>query len=306
MSRARQPVRIGTQFEIDGTLLAEDTAGWRNLGLWSQDTHRQYTALAPNGVSSLNVSGQSYTEDHVYTEGHAYALAAEALASRVGEAAQLNAHTHLLDMACGHGASLWCWRRRFGVVKISAIELQTACIETLRHAPPNWNIVQGRFDTLPLPTSISPGCYDAVVCVDAAYHARSLSAFLQVARTALHESGRLAFTTLAVNPSYGELPKLLTFMLAKAHIPMVALQTPTDIKNSMKKAGFYNVRIELLDEKVFAGFAQYVRDRGGQLKWTQKMSPGWLKIKATAALCDTLADKPRLHYVLVSGVATAI
>lgn len=272
MNYAPPPVGIGTQFEIDGALLADDTAGWRNLGLW------------PHNV---------------------YAQAAEALAVRVGEAAQLTEHSQLLELACGEGASLWLWRRRFNVAKIAAIEIQTACVHSLlQYSPAAWVIEHGRFDALPLPASIEAGCYDAVVCVDAAYHARSLSAFLQVAKTALSAGGRLSFTTLAVNPAYGEMPKLLSFLLAKADIPAGSMKAPKDIVNCLNNAGFSDVTIELLDEKVFAGFAQYVRDRAGQLKWTQKMSPGWLKIIATAALCDALADKPRLHYVLVSGVAT--
>lgn len=288
-------------------MLAEDTSGWRNLGLWGHDTHRQQSVLcglAPDLlVPDLLVPD---LVDRSFVEGHTYAQAAEALAARVGETAQLTEHTHLLELACGQGASLWLWQRKFNVTQISAIEIQKASVQLLRQrSSAAWTIAHGRFDTLPLPASIEPGSYDAVVCVDAAYHACSLSAFLQVARTAMVEGGRLSFTTLAVNPAYGELPKLLSLLLTKADIPNASLQTPHEIEDSMINAGFNGVKIELLDDKVFAGFAQHIRDRAGQLTWRQKMSPAWFKIKATALLCSSLVETPRLHYVLISGLATA-
>lgn len=305
MSRATPLDELGQQFEIDGVLLAEDTSGWRNLGLWGHDTHRQQSALC--GLAPDLLVPDLLVPDLVdcnLVEGRSYAQAAEALAVRVGETALLTEHTQLLELACGQGASLWLWQRKFNVTQISAIEIQNANVQLLRQrSSASWTIAHGRFDVLPLPVSIEPGRYDAVVCVDAAYHACSLSAFLQVARAALVEGGRLSFTTLAVNPAYGELPKLLSLMLTKADIPKASLQTPQDIEESMINAGFANVKIELLDDNVFAGFAQYIRGRAGHLTWRQKISRAWFKIKATALLCNSLAETPRLHYVLISGAA---
>lgn len=298
MRLAKQTARIGTQFEIDGALLAEDTAGWRNLGLWHSEDDKKGRDSRGNPDIEINLSAPLFVSPCSYVQ------AAEALARRIGEAAHLSVETTLLDLACGHGASLWLWQRMFYVTKLSALEIQTACIDYLRHqALPGWNVVQGRFDDLPIPDSILPASYDAVVSIDAAYHARSLSAFLQVAHTALVEGGRLAFTTLAINPAQGALTLPESLLLGKAEVPTASLQTPNDIKISMREAGFRNVSIERLDDQVFAGFAQHVRQRSRQLSWKQKLSFGWLKIKSTGVLCEWLAKTQRLHYVLVSGDA---
>ena len=301
MRLAKQTARIGTQFEIDGALLAEDTAGWRNLGLWNSEDDRKGRDFSGNHNIEINpptpfsVSACSYVQ------------AAEALARKVGEAAHLSEETTLLDLACGQGASLWLWQRMFYVTKLSALEIQSACIDYLRHqAQLDWNVVQGRFDALPIPEAILPASYDAVVSVDAAYHARSLSAFLQVARAALAEGGRLAFTTLAINPTHGALTLPESLLLGKAEIPTASLQTPNDIKSSMGAAGFNNVSIERLDDQVFAGFAHHVRQRSRHLSWKQRLSFSWLKIRSTGVLCEWLANTQRLHYVLVSGDAKKV
>ncbi|MEL0027145.1 MAG: class I SAM-dependent methyltransferase, partial [Perlucidibaca sp.] len=101
------------------------------------------------------------------------------LACRVGTAAGLSLGDRVLDLACGRGASLRLWPEAFFVAAVTGLEHQLACVESVRRAQPARldGIHHGRFDRLPMPAGMVAGSFDAVVCVDAAYHADSLVAF---------------------------------------------------------------------------------------------------------------------------------
>lgn len=272
--RGDAPAKTGRQYAIEGSLLADDTGGWRNLGDWSATEH--------------------------------YRDAAEALAVRIGVAAGLHEGMNVLDLACGYGASLNLWRRRFGVNHVAGLERQTACVEHLHAMASNTcTVAQGRFDQLPLPPSLSAHApYDAVVCVDAAYHARSLRALAAVARCALRVGGRFAFTTLAINAEQGELPLGLSLALRGAGIPTASLLHFAKINTTLMDEGFAEISIEQMDQAVFTGFGNHVARREKALNWRQRNSFGWLKIKGTGMLCDALAKSGRLHYVVVRGQAS--
>lgn len=262
------PGNAGREFFIDGSLLADDSGGWRNLGDWSATIH--------------------------------YREAAEALAVRVGMAADLKNGMSVLDLACGYGASLLLWQRKFGVTYVACLELQGACIQAMQAlSAPTCTIAQGRFDQLPLPEPLTQTPFDAVVCIDAAYHARSLRALAAVANSALRDGGRIAFTTLAINEKRDALPLGLSLALRGAGIHRASLLTATGITSTLEREGFQNISVEPIGESVLAGFAHYVTHREQALSWRQRISPGWLKIKATGRLCDYLAKSGHLNYVLV-------
>lgn len=131
----------GAAFTIAIELLAEQPAAltWSNLGYWAQ------------------------TSDYVE--------ACRQLALLVGTAAQLVPDTKVLDLACGHGASLALWPQAFGVQHVTAIELRGDCIDAIQAAaPPALQAIhQASFDSLPLPDALPAHTFDAVLCVDAAY-----------------------------------------------------------------------------------------------------------------------------------------
>lgn len=224
---------------------------------------------------------------------------------RVGTAAGLHAGMHVLDLACGYGASLQLWHHHFGVTRVAGLEVQTPCIEHLRPlASETYTVAQGRFDELPLPAALAAHSpYDAVVCVDAAYHARSLRALAAVARSALKPDGCFAFTTLATGNAKNELPPGLSWLLRAAGIGPASLLSIAGIKSTLMHEGFSQVTLEPLDDAVFAGFAAYVRRRALTLPWRERCSPDWLKIKGAGLLCGVLARQGGVHYVVVQGRA---
>lgn len=231
-----------------------------------------------------------------------YATAARQLALRVGAAAALAPTDRVLDLACGRGASLALWPQAFGVARVSGLELQPACVAAIRAAPPPdlEAIVEGRFDTLPPPSPLAPASFDAVLCVDAAYHARSLADFARFAATLLRPGGRLAFTTLLL-PAGSRGSPLLRRGLAQAGIPAASVPDSGALVAALQAQGFAQVSVVLMDADVLQGFADFVPRRRRVLPWRQRLRADWLKIQATGWLCGELHRRGALHYALVSA-----
>ncbi|MDP2227452.1 MAG: class I SAM-dependent methyltransferase [Moraxellaceae bacterium] len=316
----------GRDFAIDGDLLAADAGGWRNLGLWRASG--QITALAqqrtpeslssPDSISTAqanDISCAAAEEGLCLSRGTvdlsainsgaqhllSYRDAATALARAVGHAANLSADDHLLELACGHGEGLALWRREFGITTATGMDCQRDCIDVLSAE----QAVHGRFDTLPLPDGITAQDYDAVLCVDAAYHATSLADFASVAASALRSEGRLAFTTLMATAAFASKPAALRRglerLLAAAHIPAASIQDDAGLRTTLKTAGFTHITVHLLDADVLDGFADHIERRRRELPWPVRLRPAWFKIRLTATLCRQVQAQELLHYVLVSA-----
>lgn len=259
----------GRDFDTDLSLLDDDDSGWGNLGLWPSDA-----AALPT-----------------------YADACRALARRVGDAAALAPGESVLELACGSGVSLAFWQRVFGVTA-AGIDCR------LPERAAGLAAYRGRMDRLPLPAALAGRRFDAVLCIDAAYHADSLADFSACAAGALRTNGRLAFTTLLRGPRWREgslAARGLQVALARANIPAASVLAEDEARAVLAGAGYAQVTLLHLDDAVLAGFADYVDRRAARLPLSRRLSSGWLKIRATAALCRHAHRQGLLHYALVAA-----
>jgi cyclopropane fatty-acyl-phospholipid synthase-like methyltransferase len=251
---------------------------WSNLGDWSQATE--------------------------------YNAACYALAHRIGHAANLGPGDRVLDIACGHGASLSVWSEAFGVPVMDAIELQTRALESIERDRPAalqnlWPMDVNSVLTgvIPWPTE-QP--YDAILVVDAAYHFHSLPAFVKEASVHLRSGGRLVFTTLILDAKWERAAvwqkHLVLKLAAAALIPAESLLTETKLNEVFLAAGFTPPQCEDLDHDVLEGFARYVTRRRKELNWRERGSAGWWKVEATAFAARQLLRTGLLHYVLLKAV----
>ncbi|MCC2637584.1 MAG: SAM-dependent methyltransferase [Moraxellaceae bacterium] len=266
-------MRAPADFAIPVDLLSDAAAplAWANLGDWTA------------------------TQD--------YSQACRQLALRVGAAAALQPQDRVLDLACGEGASLRLWPEAFGVTRVTGLEYQARCVERIRrHAPAALEtIVQGRFDEWPAPAALRAQVFDAVVCVDAAYHARSLAAFAGFAAALLRPQGRFAFTTLLEDAPRPDRVSPQRLVMVRAGIPAASVLTATELQAALAQQGFSDISLQLLDAEVLQGFADFVSRRAAELPWRRKLGAGWLKIQATAWLCRQVYRSGSLHYSLVSA-----
>lgn len=266
-------MRAQADFAIPVALLSDAAAplAWANLGDW--------TATAD------------------------YSQACRQLALRVGSAAGLQPGDRVLDLACGEGASLCLWPEVFGVTQVTGLEYQSRCVERIRRQAPAGleAIVQGRFDAWPAPAALQAQAFDAVVCVDAAYHASSLAAFGGFAAQLLRPQGRFAFTTLLADAPRPDGLSPQRLAMARAGIPAASVLTATELRATLAQQGFSDITVQLLDAEVLQGFADFVSRRAAELPWRRKLGAGWLKIQGTAWLCRQVSRSGSLHYGLVSA-----
>ncbi len=258
MGRGRPPA---DPFRVATEALAGRPTRWQNLGLWRG------------------------TED--------YETACEALAIAVGEAARLGPGDRVVELACGAGAAFDVWRKRFGVAEVIGLEVdegRAARASELGRVLTGPAIVDGRLVGLD-----ALGPFDAVVCVDAAYHLGSAGALAMASHAALRPGGRLAFTTLTREgsaPDEGE----AGWLSRGAKLSSGAIQSRQAWTQVLESNGFSAVVTTALDQ-VLEGFVAHVgrRRRAG---WR---TPGWAKVEATALLARLGHWSGTLGYTLVSA-----
>lgn len=245
-----------------------------------------------------------------WSEADEYSAACQALACRIGRAANLGPRDTILDIACGHGASLSVWSEVFAVPVVDAIERQTRALASIESDRPAglrhlWQADVNSIlsQKIPWPTENQ---YDAIVVVDAAYHFDGLRPFLEESRTRLRSGGRIAFTTLVLGSNWSHAEKWkksLVFKLAAAAlIPQESLVSENDLEDLFRSAGFHAPISENLDREVLGGFSRFVARRRQELPWRERASAGWWKVEATAAAARQLLRTGLLHYVLLKAV----
>lgn len=274
-----------SRFDIATWALSSEPGQWSNLGDWTQ--------------------AKDYNE------------ACMALARRVGLAANLQKGQRALELAFGLGASLDLWQDEFQLSRVDGIEIRKSCVERVKKRQAagraaaaflaadidqlscqEWSKLQRSH-----PEIFQPQQYHAILCVDAAYHFKEWPAFLELSHRLLAPGGRLAFCTLlrkkpelGIRSSYE-----LRLFLRLAHIYATRQLEAETIEALFVSRGFLSPEIELLDQEVLLGFANYISKRQRQLSWHEKISAAWLKVAATARLCRQLYDSQDWHYVLVSS-----
>jgi cyclopropane fatty-acyl-phospholipid synthase-like methyltransferase len=244
-----------------------------------------------------------------------YITACEQLAFTVGRAAKLNKNTQLLDVACGQGASILFWQQKFAVQQITALDIQADQIRNIQQYFANADdqqiqtrtqILHASFDQPDLPNGMTAGQMDAVVCVDAAYHAQSMAAFLSFCQHALKPNGHLAFCTLLKSSAWEKASTLQKaqhrLLLKLAGVSNASVLSQAELQQQLQQHGLAQATIVSMNDQVLAGFSASIRQRATTLSFSQKNSLAWQKIAMTAKLCDFLHRHKLLDYCVVSAV----
>lgn len=245
-----------------------------------------------------------------------YVIACEQLAAKIGRAAKLNPETRLLDLACGQGASITFWRQHFGVNYMTALDIQHSALQHIKdyfvdqqridRQYFNLRVIEASFDQANLPIGVDYEHADAVVCVDAAYHAQSMTAFINFCTQALKPAGNLAFCTLVESAQWQQASPWQKvqheWLLKLAGVSRKSILNQAELEQCLAEQGFEQIQIIHMDQEVLAGFSHYIQQRASALSMSQKLSSAWQKIAMTARLCDFLYKHQLVHYSLVSAV----
>jgi SAM-dependent methyltransferase len=145
---------------------------------------------------------------------------------------------------------------------------------------------------------VADGRFDAVLCVDAAYHLSPRTSLFKPVRRLLARGGRLAFTDLVLDRR-GPPSRLLSAASVLCGVPLADLVPLAERVRQLQAAGFVEVQAQGLDDPVLDGFARFVplqRRRLGLAAW----HPAWLKPALTAALIGP-CRRAGLGYALFSA-----
>jgi len=262
---------FGHKYAIDAQRLGDDAVlAWSNLGYW---TH-----------ANLD-----------------YSRACQQLAEQLAQAVQLKAQDRVLDLGCGQGASLWYWLQQYHVQRLSAVDVQAACIERIQQYLPQVSSYCHSFAKLQ--QLAWADSFDVVMCIDAAYHS-DLNELLSGISSVLVSGGRCGLHYLMWSErwqSCSEWQKQqYRYLLKAADVNWRHLMDQQQLEHCLQQQGFQEIQIQDYSEPVLQGFADYIAAQQTLPSYTLAQ----FKIAMTAKLCRKLYQDGRLRYVQLSAVKT--
>lgn len=251
-----------------------------------------------------------------------YAGACEALALAVGRAAGIRPGDRVLSLACGAGDELLLWARHFGAAEVLGLELDPRLVAAARAlvaggsgtagAPRGCRIEVRQANLRPRAAGdgtragmaeallATPGSFDRVVCVDAAYWLGPRAALWRSVAPLLRPGGRLAYTDLCLGPpAHPAWRWALRGAASLARVPLAEVPSAEGHAQAMRQAGLVALQGERLDALVLAGFAAHVRSQEPRIGRTP-LHPDWRRPGLTARLIGP-CRAAGLGYVLMSG-----
>ncbi len=195
-----------------------------------------------------------------------YPAAAEALATRLAQAAELGPEDALLDVGFGFAEQDFFWLERFGVHHITGINITPLQVERAQQRVQERGLQERITLQLGSATALSfaEGSFDKVTALECAHHFDSRERFFQEAFRVLRPGGRLATADGA--SSAGDAPPKLVQRLALKRwcVPLCNLYDRNEYCRRLEATGFVNVRAESIRNYVFPGCIKYqaLRNKG--------------------------------------------
>lgn len=269
--------RLQHKYAINAKVLGDPAdCAWTNLGYWTD-------------------------------QERCYPDACQQLAQQLADTISLNSKDKLLDLGCGQGASLKLWKSQYHVAHIEAMDIQPACVNHIdAQMPFIHRVICGSF--LNLKKEEFEFKFDAVLCIDAAYHG-SLNNFLHSVSSVLNSKARIGFHYLVLTERFAHLNSFeklkLKALLKSADIRLADLRSYSDTEQCIRNFGFEHVQIENLSQAVLHGFSHYIqtstmRDLSEATRGQWRLD--LFKIQMTAKLCKSLYQAGLVDYVQISAI----
>ncbi|KAF9288552.1 hypothetical protein BGZ68_000105 [Mortierella alpina] len=130
-------------------------------------------------------------------------------------------------------------------------------------------------------SNTSPGKshFTHVVSIDSAYHYDTRALFFKNASKVLEpNTGRLAMADMilakpAPTSAFGRV--IFNAVFGALNVPVVNMKTMDEYKQDLVDAGFVDIEIECIEDRVFSGLADYIQDQTGRLGGMVKPGVQW-------------------------------
>lgn len=155
----------------------------------------------------------------------------------------------ILDVACGMGASTRHLLRHYDPDQIVAINVSERQLERARHNAPDCTFLAMDATQLGFPDET----FDNIICVEAAFHFDTRSAFLREALRVLKPGGRLVHSDILMST----LPHAT---MLRTHIPHAnAMTDPRELEREILAAGFASTEVIDATDVCWKPFLRSVR-----------------------------------------------
>ncbi|KAF9952886.1 hypothetical protein BGZ72_005845 [Mortierella alpina] len=122
-------------------------------------------------------------------------------------------------------------------------------------------------------------CFTHVVSIDSAYHYNTRATFLKNAAQVLEPStGRLAMADMILAkavPTSALGRVIFNAVFGAVNVPVANMKTMDEYKQDLIDAGFVDIEIECIEDRVFSGLASYIQDQTGRLGGMVKPGIQW-------------------------------
>lgn len=269
---------------------------WRAFRLKRFDLSDELLNLTPTHSHWGNLGFWENTDD--------YSQACRQLAQKVGDAAQLNQQSDLLDVGFGCGDQLILWKDHYQVNTISGVNTSQAQVglaqKKLRKA--DINAFLHHYDHRAIENQ-SDRCFSHVLSVDAAYFFDERELWFKQAHRVLKPEGKLIVTDLLMPNQPKDLLQefIMRCLLWLCGIPKDNVITVDAYIKQLEAAGFNNIHTEDISAEVMDGFAQWLPKYRQQFEGIKDF-PIWQKYLATSRILSWLRKHDLLRCYLVSSI----